>query len=634
MKRKSIFLTIVAALFANVAWGQVISWPTGWGADVKGSDTIYLCSHPDSLYPLELGYDVSGRNLHPTYGDWSLISKTSNDVTVDDYEMTSTKNGGAGNAYRTVGSGIGGLLFQYKAKSEDGLCGLAKNQKYWVYVFILPDAHDPISPIDTFICYKTPRELVPINFGTVSKFADRLNLYQKAGFNYKWKKSNGSAAYSVNIKSDSVATYSLVDTLILTAKHGYTCGDTVEFRYGVTVDSIVTDTLGAGFGICVKDTTLYKEELLVDIFKRTVPPINLRYFIGSGTTPVIKVGGNWGSTFPTSRIYRLEFNDCQGNPHKVYDTLYIRPVLTGAGSSNLGIDTVVDCRKPGKQDILDVFYKETSYPGGKPILTQNEAHWKDLGIDTTGNYVNYLPGTTTGTTSLIASSLYEDIMVTSTAYHYRWTYEPTGNKGDCFTGPDGVPANGIMVVILQDPVAAQDYTAQLCSDSYPAANPTFDLNLYTGLNVAQWKQQGVATPIGHTINVPALAANISSYTYKFYYDVESGCVAAGSGKSGVFYIKITSKVKAPALKEVKYCISKLPTSINLNDVLGVAVNGLSWTASGTVEGFNGTTGILDILEYRSAHPGFGATTLTFTASASAGCGVGGNVVKISFVNNL
>jgi len=251
MKRKSFLMTIVALLFAGVAFGQEIAWPSTLPTDAastKAADTIYFCLATDSLYPIELGYDVAGKRLHPSYGVWSLVSRTSSDITAVDYNIgVPNGNGGAGNAYKAVGSGKGGLLFEYKATDEQ--CGIAVGKKFYVYVFVLPDFTNVISK-DTFICKTTAHSSITINLAY--NFASYLDLYAKADVTVAWK--HGGTALTKTIWTDSIATYTLADTLEVTAAHpDYSCGLEGRFKFVVRVDSI-GQLENLAYGICAEDT--------------------------------------------------------------------------------------------------------------------------------------------------------------------------------------------------------------------------------------------------------------------------------------------------------------------------------------------------------------------------------------------
>jgi hypothetical protein len=622
MKRKSILMTIVAVLFAGAVTGQ-IAWPTEADKapnNVQGADTIFFCVRTDSLYPIELGYDVAGKRLHPSYGDWSLISKTSNDVTAADYNLDGTKNGGAGNAYKAVGSGIGGLLFQYKA--TDGQCGLKKDETYWIYVFVMPDENDLIQK-DTLVCYDESGGTVNISLpNTYQKYSD---LYAKAGVSYSWL---NNSVYPIQVKKDSIASYTFMDTLKITAAPaGYTCGDTIIFKYKVRVDS--TFTLSPlSLTICPSDTT-------GDMGKRDPNLLFDRNFNGSyspstigntGWSPMTKnVIDGFGNPVALT-VFWKEFvysgKDCKDKSYSVNDTLWI--------TDNIGFwgwDTVTYCRDTAMV-ALAALWEDVDYSPNidmKPILFPTASHWYDNGL----GVKPYDAGTTDGTPSLAAGDyqINSDIMKSNVGYHYLWRVDPGASSVECLVDDDGIPDSGYMVVIVTDPAIAQDYTAQLCKPSYASAK--FDLNLYTGLNVI-WKQPssgGSAAGLenNHDVDIDKVYAG----TYKYAYELPALC---GPGGKGVFYLKVTDKIKTPSSKTVLYCVDKLPASINVNDVLGVAVAGLEW--SGPAVGFNTTTGILDVAAFTNAN-GAGAQDIVFTVSSGDSCGVPATTtVTVKFVTGL
>ncbi|MDR0618417.1 MAG: hypothetical protein LBG17_00770 [Bacteroidales bacterium] len=619
MKRKSILMTIVAALFAGVAWGQTIPLPTSLATGVKGSDTIFFCANADSLYPIEFGYDVSGRRLHPSYGDWHLLAKTSSTVTVDDYQFDPTiKNEGAGNAFRAVGSGIGGILFEYTAKDEQ--CGLLENEKYWVYVFILPEENKTVTTLDTFLCYKESALPVTIKFSKV--FEKYVNLYAQAGLTASWL--SGNNGLTKEIKLDSVASYALRDTLKITIEPGYSCGDTIPFLYQIRVDSIARDTIARAYSICASDTIgdMGKRDVNLTYFKRNLP---------NGAYNKTTVGSPWvpntnapnGSTKKIA-TYTYTYYDCKApsKPHTIVDTLKIIDNL--GNDAYLGIDTVNYCRvATGSVPVID-FYAQAWYLN-KPNLSNTDSYWADRGTKDENSPSPSSYGTESGTSSLIGGyDLNLDDMGSSIGYYYRWNVDASVHT--CFTDNNGKPGWGTLVVILQDPFVAQDYTAQLCKESYLNGDK-FNLNTYANLPAVSWSGTGLS------------GSNITPYdldksTYKYKYEASGDCA---TGK-GVFYIKITSKVRTPSSKTVKYCLAKLPSQINLNDVLGVAVKSLTWSSSNSLtvdDGFDASLGILDIGKYIKSK-GRTATELTFvTATGSSTCGVPtGIVLKIDLVNNL
>jgi hypothetical protein len=649
MKRKSIFLTIVAMLFAGIAWGQ--AWNEGTvptGSHVDGRDTVFFCATTDSLYPLELGYDVSGRKLHPSYGDWSLIAKTSSSVKAVDYNMNSTKNGGAGNAYKTVNSGIGGLLFQYKANDEQ--CGLEVNDVFLTYVFILPDKNSTVNPSDTLLCYDENNNG---GSGTTIDFDDYfkeyINVYKAAGFTVDWKHGG-----SFTIKRDSVYNASLRDTLLISnASDKYTCGEEISFKLGVRVDS--SYTLGPkALTLCTIDTVGdLGNRHPKDIFGRT--GVTYEYSTlkgGAATWTDITIGGKTVA----KGVFTFTYSTCKPAPNhegESSDTLYLI-TESFAPNSYWDKDTITYCRDSASIDIFKLYFDSVidypNIPVGKPALTSTGSYWydRDLGQtpipDAIGDY-----STTTGYPSLKINPIGKngkgtdvqmDIMKSNVAYNYLWRVDPAAFP--CLTTSAGVPDSGTMVVIIHDPAVAQDYTAQLCNNSYESSGNGFDLNAYTGLNV---KWIPVLSPALNTDNA-TLPVNtpgkVYTGTYKYQYVLPPIC---GPGGTGVFYIKVTDKIKSPVSKTVKYCINKLPASINVNDVLGVAVDGLKWTvkrADGIVVTPTGTVnagfiadGILDISAYTNAH-GAGQQTLLFEVdSATVDCGVSSSTkLTIQFVTVL
>jgi hypothetical protein len=620
MKRKSILMTIVMALFASVSWGQTWS-PDISGTTPAGADTIYFCVSSDSLYPIEFGYDVFGKQLHPSFGNWELLAKSSSSLEVIDYNFGAAKNGGAGNAFKAVGSGIGGIIFQYTA--TDDQCGIGVGDKFWAYVFILPQEDKVISPVDTFVCYdenkKLPTDYIEIKFADI--FKTYTDLYTLAGFDLQW---NDGSALIEQLRYDSIAKYTLRDTLVISPKTGfgagYTCGDSIPLLFKITVDSIVRDTVGKSRTICAVDTLdpLGNRNPLV-VFQRTSLPNGAYYDAASGGNILTNIKG-WTTAEQTAgkKLYYYRYNDCETPPnsHLIVDTLKVINELPYA-DGNVGIDTVNYCRIPGSLSIVDVFNSDAWYLY-QPVLNPDgsDSYWSDRGIYDKDLSAVIPPNTDFGTStsypSLVGHTVNFDIMKSSIGYYYKWNVD--NSVHECFVGQDGTPGNGTLVIILQDPFVAQDYTAQLCVNSY-ASNAQFNLNEYTGLTV-QWDGPYISATKDY-IEPNGLLKS----TYKYKYDVPPVC---GAGGKGVLYVKVTDKVKTPVSKNVKYCIDKLPGAINLNDVLGVAVDGLKWkAAAGTTiagDSFNGT--VLDVGLYFS-NPANTATTLKFEFDAPPGdlCGI-------------
>jgi hypothetical protein len=90
-------------------------------------------------------------------------------------------------------------------------------------------------------------------------------------------------------------------------------------------------------------------------------------------------------------------------------------------------------------------------------------------------------------------------------------------------------------------------------------------------------------------------------------------------------------------KTVKYCTAKLPSRINLNNVLGVVIKNLTWTTTSVTaaDGFDANLGVLDIGKY-IASKGAGDATLVFKINAAAPlCGVNPNTtLTIHLVGDL
>jgi hypothetical protein len=616
MKRKSIFLTIVAVFLASVAWGQN-TWPpkNTLPNGAKGSDTIYFCATYDSLYPIELGVDVAGKKLSPEYGEWTLYSTTKN-VWIDDYSFGATKNGGAGNAFKVVGSGVGGYIFQYKAKNK--LCGLEEAETFLVYVFVLPDFTNTVT-VDSTTCLVEPkydpRSLRP-DINTADYFKKYLGLYDTANITYTWK--YGSFA---DVPVDSVGVYGYTDTLrIASAPKGYTCGGKGAFKYTLKVVKEVGQLPYKARGICDTDTLGNGPDVNPNYwFERTFPGTYTPNKVGStkGT-----VDGTWVEYTPGKWrcVYKFTYRDCGASTDSyAYDTLYIETAY-----GNWGADTVTFCRTVGDMTVFQLYDSATypKIPQAPWKLSETNSQWLDWGTSGRG-VIPVTYGTIHGYTSLKDKT----VLIDSLRSNIRYTYQWFASGIECaFSGTPEKPDSGLIVVVIQDPFIAQDYTAQLCRTSYTSG---FNVSEYTGVPV-QWYDDGNNSVLNNTLNIAGFSP--ATLTYKYHYNIAPGC---GPGGTGVFYLKVTDKVKVASSKTVKYCKDRLPSRINLNDVLNVAIGTLEWeyygdNASNTspiavAAGFD-KKGILTIADFTKTFPS--ATKFVFKVSNGGSCGVNANTTLI------
>jgi hypothetical protein len=631
MKRKSIFLTIVAVLVASLAWGQTLTptWKDGSNASVtpdpanENADTIYFCASLDSLYPIELGYDVAGKRLSPEFGEWSLYATTPGVSLVEpDYAFGVAKNDGAGNAFKVVGSGIGGYIFRYV--SADNQCGLNKDEIFLSYVFVLPDSSNVIED-DSIRCVEktkfSPSTKRPdIDFSTY--FKSVLDLYTTAGFTTSWK----STGKFNDVPTDSIGIYSYQDTLILKKVHpslsNYTCGLKIVFKFSLTVVKDVNEFVkGTGYSACASDTVgAGKNESPGKYFDHGYPGTFEPATIGaaSGTTPggVVSEWKTIGTTKVGYRVFEFKYKDCQPSEKYVYDTLYLRDT----GKGNWGTASVTICREPGDKSIF-YFYDQANYGNGRWDLTETSSAWKDWGTSGLGaTTIKY--GTISGGPSLKGYTVLVDSLKSSLKYNYEWrasgiecafTKDASGNLH---------PDSGLLVVSIQDPVIAQDYTAQLCKVSY--GTDSFDLAKYTGVT-EQWRAYSNDAVVPK--NKVKVATLFAPSTQKYYYELAPLC---GSGGKGVFYLKIAPTIKIAKSKTVSYCSDRLPASINLNDVLNITVKGITWAYDGD-SGAGGPSGafglsadgIIDVAEFTKKYGEVNTYifTLSTTSVIGGSCGV-------------
>jgi hypothetical protein len=628
MKRKSILLTIVALLFAGLASAQN-SWidpnvsstvPT----DIKGSDTIYFCATTDSLYPIELGYDVAGKRLHPSYGDWSLYAVSQPGLSVRDYKIDA-----AGNVYNVVGSGIGGYIFKYLAK--DVQCGLQQNEAFYVYVFVMPDLANVITE-DTLICYNTtpPGQTFPVTPQNSFNYTD---LYNKAGITFAWRHPS-----TTNIRIDSIGTYVFIDTFDISVKPAkYNCKDEGIYRLTVHVDSLRNlDPLNVG--ICASDT-LDPALSPWDIFKHWTRHINWPGMGAGQYTPDLVKNGTWFlGTTDTFMVFEYAYRNCFGDPKIVKDTVYLLPDH-GAQGYFWGKDTIVQCRPTGLRDLfalymepeIDYLSSTAGLPSGpwhKPALGINKAYWYERGknYDHTSSNPIDLGSVYGGPTMAGSYILNYDNMASSIGYNYLWRPDPS--KFPCIASDSGV-----MVVILNDLLQAADFRVQLCQ-KFITAGAKFDLAAFTGIKGASWYYGAYPNPVTSLVNDELELSN-TTYTYgpgvhKLLYDVSSGC---GGGRATLF-IKIANNVKIPTNITEKFCVSTLPATINLNEVIGLYDGSASWAATNigtaTAAGFDSVTGIIDVGKFGNA-----VYDYVFTLSPGSGsCFTSPIVVTLKFVTSI
>ncbi|MDR1926660.1 MAG: hypothetical protein LBQ13_03145 [Endomicrobium sp.] len=628
MKRKSILMTIVAVFFAGIAIGQVPNLGQPWPAagtlpnGAKSADTIYFCEPADSLRPIELGYDVLGLSLLPSFGDWSLYSRTSSAALPSDYDFGVQKNQGQGNAFKVVGSTVGGYIFQYIA--TDGQCGLAVGEAFYAYVFILPDLNDALSK-DTIVCTQSsPGFSVNVKASFYSHVKDYGNLYDKAGVAFSLLPATWDVKVEAPFESDSVYEATLTIDPANSPKE-YTCGLSGKYLLKVKVrDSIDFDP--KTHIICVDDTVgIEGQRNPDDIFKRQVP--------GGSYSPATIFAGGWtADEVANGKQFLYSYTDpCTSTPKTVKDTLRL-----DGKHGYWGKDTVTVCRTKGLADILNDhgYYDALSYPGINGLPQPADiSYWYDRG--TTGTFP-VLPGTKSGNSSLVGShTINLDDMLSSIGYNYLWRIDPAASF--CLGGD-----SGMMVVILQEALSVVDYRAQMCTN---ALTSDFDLALFTGIKNAAWKHVAYApiTISDDKILANDLSANLGIGTHKFSYKIGGNCSAEDSA---VFYLKITDKVKISTSVTEKYCKDNLPASINLNDLLGLVDASPTWALQsaeidgGTIAqltdivGFT-ANGVLDIGKLANS-PGFNGdfgssdqVKLVFTLTGT-GCGHSGSTVTLDF----
>jgi hypothetical protein len=493
-------------------------------------------------------------------------------------------------------------------------------------VFIFPDKNDIVAK-DTTIC-KAENTAYPISFS--NSFKSYIDLYKISGVipasGPDWL--NGGN-YTIDITTPGQQT--LLDTIKIpvTAPKGYTCGDTIRFKLNISVVDKIGQLPTSHKSICITDSSDYTTKHPSVIFDRSIAGEYQPATIGAAT-PVSKI---INGTTVYVKEFTFRYKEC-GTPivyKTVKDTLFLLPQNLTASGRDWGRDTIISCRRPGPESIF-TFYNDSiiDYPngyGGKLDLNNGNSYWFDYGL-TGKTPIQY--GTISGGPSLHEGS-YEvlvDSLKSTMGYNYLW--KPDAGAFPCLVGADGKIDSGILVVIIQDEIVAQDYTAQLCKATY--SGKKFSLAQYTGLpDGLTWTGSQINAPDKDSIVISAL----SEGTHKYTYDLKSTC---GPGGKGVFYIKVGKTVKVSASKTVYYCVEKLPASINLNDVLNIAVNGLTWKVSGggTIAGFNANTGILDIPAYSTINNPDGDEVLEFEIDQipANSCVNSGVKLTLKFVNDV
>jgi hypothetical protein len=663
MKRKSILMTIVMLLFAGIAVGQRgPKWPeTG---DIGGTgfpkanrvDTVYFCQDINAQYPIELGYDGLGLSLHPSYGEWSLYATSNNNVAAD-YDFN-TGNGGAGNAFQTVGTKYGGYIFQYVSK--DPGCGMAINDKFWVFVFVLPTEDNAVEQRDTIACLKDVKTSgVTKNFSIV--YADYIDLYKKAGFNpLPTFKENIHKLPASSLPEKGTKDTVFVDTIVIAAtgfpKNGneafkYSCGDTIRFSYKVKVTDFIGQLPSKGLSVCLSDTSTYKGMLPKDLFDRKNIPgtydVNEVYTNFGGLEDITGTITGIASTIKVyKRVFTFTYDDKCATPEetnlKVKDSIIF--IEKFHANPNWGRDTAVFCRGEivGTQASIFEFYNnaQIDYPLigiPKLPLDNTNSYWYDRGIRDKDNKpggngtVHNVPSLPENTYDVLVEELKANV-----GYNYLWRLSLT--KFPCFVDADNNPDSGYIVVIIQDPLLAQDYTSQLCKKSYGNTGK-FSLAQYTGLRGIQWSSINIPNSALSASKDTVYIGSLTPNTYKLKYNLPASTCSIGG--DGVFYLKVSDRVVVPQSKTVTFCVEKLPAQINLNDVLNISVNGLVWqyvpvTSNGSPASlgseFNTTTGILDVNQYTTAH-GSGVVELKFKTVVPGGvnsCITDGQELTIKF----
>lgn len=613
-------MLLVGLFFVKYAEAQALNtWPAASGLAVK-SDTLYICADIHAIHPIELAYDIPGLRLHPNYGDWGLYAISDN-ASPNDYAVNNAKNGGAGNAFKVVGSGIGGYVFQYEAKSSQ--CGLNTGDLYFMYVFIIPSLSTPIS-VDTLLCKQADgKSLAKV----INNYFPHAELYSKANIKAAWNPSQFPV-----MRTDSVGTMLYTADFTVSGPAGaLACGSTGKFDFTVSVTNADFTLKPISINICQADT--------VGVLGTRSPNVYFGRNVAGTYSPKV-LGGNWAAT---SQSFVFSYVDCLGNVKTVTDVLTMG---SAPDKHNWGRVTLTLCRNQVASEAE--LYSLTQ--GITPIsLLPTSSTWDDRGISGTLPLVHGPSGASVFNSP---SSINTEDMGANIAYNFLYRVDPSL----CFGGD-----SGLFILMLQDPFTAVDFRTQLCADYL---GTDFDLASFTAVKDGTWSYVGaMASSVGLITKSLLKGSQLTTMgvgTHKLQYEVAAGC---GGGGVGIMYMKIGGKVSIPASVTERYCKKTLPAVINVNEVIGfsglasgdinkwVLTNvsngavGLDATALAAAQAyFNPATGVFDLTKATgdmSAKLNIGAATsatpleLIFNLSgASCGAGGGSSELKILLVDNI
>lgn len=600
-------LAVVAVCFAGISMAQN-PWPTTLPLGTP-SDTMFFCSSPDSLYPVEFGYDIAGKYLSPSYGDWELYAVTGAQPV--SYDFGANKNGGAGNTFRVVGEDYGGYVFRYTSNNDQ--CGLDDGDEYFIFVFIMPDLATTVTQGDTVCRVPAGNHAVTYANNFIHK-----DLYAKAGFTLTFNPTG----FTQSIDAKGIFVHTSDFTLTPNPHGNYNCGYTGQLKYTVTVIDSIDNWVGKILDLCPEDT-------IGGAATRSLKTLLGRNFVSAnysltngGTQNIITIAdlANWGTLPAKKEIYLNYVDPCTGTAKVVVDTVHMGRSFP---DDFHGQDTITLCRRDSIGDLYDIYDMSTKF--GVPHLAKSSFDWTDWGI-TGQNPINYM--THSGLSSLIN---HKDInlkdMFSETYYHYNWTVlDPT-----CFQGD-----SGRIVLYLQDPIIASDYRLQMCN-SYAGI---FDFNAFINISGASWSD-GNDNPISGTLTAAEVAA-LPLGVSEFKYSLNDLC----SSGSAVFYIKKTKNPVISTSVVEKYCIAYAPSKVNLNDVLGFVDAGTWAITSATKFGggsvtipathLNTATGVLDVASVKAllGIPAGVDAEVVLTMTNTGSCAPSTATVKLVFTQTL
>lgn len=607
MKRKSILfsLMLMLAVFVGTTTFAQIStnvWPTTHPSNLAKADSIYFCQYTDTIFPLELGYDVRGLNLAPSYGTWSHIASYSDGEagqTVYNKDVKVSKVA-AGNVFNVLNI-PGAHLFQYQSLSEQ--CGLAQNDVLWVYIFVLPSYPSGKAYGDTVVCKKAG-EVDLTGKNPLYSFVHK-ELFNKADIDITTTDVFAPGKHDQNVLLDTTYEFTFKATPragsgALNPKRGFkNCLVNFKFEYNLkikddnkpegrvgficsTLDNHKTDPI---YKIPVDGVLGYSNAFTPDSVQKLDKVVGLKYKLPNG------------DEFDYALV-TVPYKDCDGNNATYTDTIVFldKDISNNERESNK-VGPI--CIEGGGLDALDNFI---------PAASASTVHtWEYWGI-TGATKVTGSPAA-----DIFVNSLNVDkaLMDPGTEYYFRYYFDKTGNiLSDCFEG-----SYGQLILSGIHRFVPKDYRVQLCTkDGNSPPKGIINFELFTGLKGADWKTLS-AVAVADPSSVEVSGYGVHKYFYE--YPNITGC---GGGK-GVFYVKMSDKTAIASEFTELFCTKRHGEVINVNELIGYYGGG-TWSLDDSNQGasvdctaeFDPATGQFKLTEAKKKFAAVtnSATTIEFT----------------------